>query len=182
MDRKINSFRAIMIVAFVTAVLTVTFVFLSKKDEIEIQRMNNLLSQYQNSILKNPIQGNIQDKKEEIKEWELKSGDPNDICSIPVFQGKSKVNAWYVYGKGYENKNEWLLKIADGYESKLPLLEKNRTRKDFHLKVKLQDISDELENKLKKASQENPVEVEISAYLAYCDGIPLASLQSAEKI
>jgi len=182
MNRTINSKLAIAIIIF-AAVAAGTFCLTITESEYSVvQEAQNSTARYGNNIAR---KASVSDKENSAlapAEWKLITGSPEDICSIPVYEGSARVMGWYVYDYGYSKKKEWLLRIADEDISKLPLFESNRSKKDFHLKVMLVDASLELEKRLKSASPENPVEIQISRYLAYCEGVSVASIKTAENI
>lgn len=182
MNKNINSKLAIAIIAFIATAVTAWFVGVEKNEERKIQTDQAAINIYQKNTAKIVTADDNQNQSASNDEWKIVSGSPDDICTIPVYEGNTVVHGWYVYDLNYEKKKEWLLRIADEDVSKLPLFENNKNSKDFHLRVRINNLSPELEKKLKKASEKDPVEVQISRYLAYCEGVPIASIESAENI
>lgn len=182
MNRNINSKLAIAIIAFIATAVTAWFVSIARNEERKIEINQAAINTYHKNTTKIVTVDDNQSKPANTGEWKIVSGSPDDICTIPVYEGNTVVHGWYVYDLNYAKKKEWLLRIADEDVSKLPLFADNKNSKDFHLRVRLNNLSPDLEKQLKKASEKDPVEVQISRYLAYCEGVPIASIESAENI
>ena len=182
MNKNINSKLAIATIAFIATAATSLLLILEKKEENAIQKIQTSAEVYHKNISRVATLNDDDSKTAGAAEWKIVSGNPDDLCTIPVYEGSAVIHAWYVYDLNYEKKKEWLLRIADDDRSKLPLFESNQNRKEFHLRVRLDNLSPEMDKKLKNASAENPVEIQISRYLAFCEGVPIASIKSAENI
>lgn len=182
MNRSIKLRSAAIILIIIASATALALVLGANREGERIQRSQDSVAAYQKNISRIATVSKEQNPPQKADGWKIVSGNPDDICTIPVYEGKVEIRGWYVYDLNYEKKKEWLLRIADEDVSKLPLFEQNRSRKDFHLRVKLENISTEMEGTLKKASAENPVKIEVSRYLAYCEGVPIASIKSAENI
>jgi len=181
MNRKINSKLAIAIIVFIATATASWLVGINKKEEKKIQESQTSAEIFHKNISR-VVRVSNSEKLPGAEDWKLVSGNSDDICTIPVYEGSAKIHGWYVYDLNYKKKKEWLLRIADEDKGKLPLFEGNQDREGFHLIVRLDDISPEMEKKLKSASKENPVEIQVSRYLAFCDGVPVASIEKAKNI
>lgn len=108
-----------------------------------------------------------------IKKWQLISGDPSfDICTSPTYAGEAQVRGWYEYAPTVPGNN-LPLHIADGDEKFLPLYNKN-----LNSTVILRDATPELEKKLKNASKNNPVIIDLKSYGLYCEDEPYVSSEN----
>lgn len=124
---------------------------------------------------------NNTDNIEEM-EWKLVSGDPSDTCSSPTYSGEAKLNGWYVFDYSYVEK-EWLLQVAEEDAKKIPV-EEVYGEKSYGEWIKkpqflLGGVTPELENELKNASPENPIEVTVKGFKAYCEGAPQLSISGS---
>lgn len=182
MNRNIKLKSAVIVLAIIASATALSLVLVANREGKRIQESQDSVAAYQKNISRIATVSEEKSSPDNLDGWRLVSGSADDICTIPVYEGNVEIRGWYVYDLNYEKKKEWLLRIADEDISKLPLFEQNRGRKDFHLRVKLENISDEMEGALKKASAENPFKIEVSRYLAYCEGVPIASIKSAENI
>lgn len=171
-----------IVLVIIASAAALSLVLVANREGKRIQESQDSIVAYQKNISRIATVSEEKNSTQKFDGWKIVSGNPDDICTIPVYEGNVEIRGWYVYDLNYEKKKEWLLRIAEEDISKLPLFEQNRSRKDFHLRVKLENISDEMEGVLKKASAENPVKIEVSRYLAYCEGVPIASIKSAENI
>lgn len=109
-------------------------------------------------------------------EWKLVSGNPEDTCSGPQYEGSATIRGWYSYEENYVEK-EWLFRVVDEDVKKLPLQNITAKYSWFNTKLSVVDASSELEDKLKRATKENPVSITIKGYSAYCEGNPSVSLK-----
>jgi type II secretory pathway pseudopilin PulG len=182
MNRKINLRSAVLVIIIIASTAALFLVLASNQLREKIQKSQESIADYQKKISRVATVNEEKNLTAASGGWKIVSGNADDICSIPVYEGTVRIRGWYVYDLNYEKKKEWLLRIADEDTNKLPLFEQNRNREDFHLRVKLEKISPETEDLLKKASAENPVEITITRYLAYCEGVSIASIKSAENI
>jgi hypothetical protein len=107
--------------------------------------------------------------EKEKEEWKLVSGDLKNTCTNPTYEGKTTIKGWYVYETGYIEK-QWLLRIADEDMDKLPSIFTSKT-------VSLMDATPEQEEALKKATEDNPVEITIRNISQYCEGGPTVSIK-----
>lgn len=110
-----------------------------------------------------------------IKEWELVSGDPNDTCTGPTYNGEVQIHGWYEWKQNYVEE-EWMLHLTDEDAHKMPsdLLASEYFGDGFIASpyVKLQDASAELEEELKAASADDPMALTIKGFRTYCEGYP----------
>lgn len=97
------------------------------------------------------------------KEWKLVHGNRSDSCSRPRYSGDVSVNGWYEWGTNYASK-EWLLRVDDKDLGKL--------FNGYTGLYSLQNISENLKNKLEKADRNKPVSVRIKEIGYYCEGLP----------
>lgn len=92
-------------------------------------------------------------------------------CAKHAYDGEVKVKVWN-YGS---EKDESFINIAEEDLAKLPANCKNQ-------KAKIVDVSSDLDEKIKKSSKENPVEVTIKGVLNDCGDFISLSLESGEKV
>ncbi|MEK7523407.1 MAG: hypothetical protein AAB588_00060 [Patescibacteria group bacterium] len=112
------------------------------------------------------------------QKWKLVSGDVEDTCSKPTFAGEATVRGWYVWEAAYvEGTETWMLKVIAEDVKELPLQNLVSTYPEFNKTLRVVDVPADLEAKLKKASEKNPVAVTLKGYSAYCEGAPIASLK-----
>lgn len=115
--------------------------------------------------------------------WKLVSGDLNDTCSRPTFQGEAEVRGWYVWETSYVSK-EWLFRIVPEDLDKLPLSWTTENGGSVFAErpfFKLADADPALVKKLKNASQKNPVKITIRWFYIYCEGAPIISQQPLKR-
>lgn len=109
-------------------------------------------------------------------EWRLVSGDPKDTCSTPTFTGEKTIRGYYSFEENYVEK-EWLFVLVEEDIKKLPLQDVSEEFDWFNRRVVLSGASSDLETQLRNASKDNPVEITIDEYSAYCEGQPSVSLK-----
>jgi len=117
-------------------------------------------------------------------EWKLVSGDPSDTCSAPTYEGETTVRGWYVYDYSYVDKT-WLLQVLEADVDKIPIKEVYGEESYAQWVEKPQflfDATTEQVEDLKKASQDNPIEVSVKAFRAYCEGAPQLSQSGFDDI
>lgn len=124
-----------------------------------------------------------------IKEWKLVEGEAQDTCTIPTFTGEAIVYGWYEYSDDFIEKT-WQFHVsdqdiyniptnqlynADG-SSLLPFYKKNPW---FHVfqrytthttNLNIVKISQDLETKLKNASEQKPYPIKVTQFSQYCEG------------
>ncbi|MFA6048211.1 MAG: hypothetical protein WCV59_04725 [Parcubacteria group bacterium] len=116
----------------------------------------------------------------EINYWELVSGNPTDTCSGPTYQGEATVHGWYEWDYVYVEKN-WTLVITKEDAKKLPIKEILGGTVYYDEIMKdptfvLADAPVKLQEQLKQASPENPIELKLHGFKMYCEGAPTVSL------
>lgn len=113
--------------------------------------------------------------------WKLISGNKDDSCTNPVYEGNVSVKGWYEMA-GYLGK-EWMLAIADADVNKLPAYFYNEDKtKNVNRFVKLNDATLELEQRLKNASKEKPEIIILRGYNIYCEGSPNVSVGLGSQV
>jgi len=140
-----------------------------------IQKRNELqgrLEELQNQI--NLQQTEIMAKETEIKKdnktsWNLVSGNPEDFCFTPTWNGQAEVKGWYTLEKIYGGGKDWRLNVIKEDYWKMPISMKDAV-------YKLLNAPPELEEKLKNATQSQPVTLIIRGYYMYCEGDPRVNL------
>jgi hypothetical protein len=113
--------------------------------------------------------------------WKLAKGDPADTCTSPTFTGLAKVKGWYVWDYNYIEK-AWLIKINQTDLSNLPInkfpLELQANYRKDPLFV-LNEPSKELEDQLKQAGEDNPVDITVTGFNQYCEGRANLTIQES---
>ena len=112
--------------------------------------------------------------------WKLISGNSDDTCTGPVYEGSATVKGWYILDTGYAGK-EWMLEISDNDINKLPAPKAISNYSNFNQKLKLVDASPELQKELKSATKDNPKEITLRGYYLYCEGSPVVSVAPATE-
>jgi hypothetical protein len=108
--------------------------------------------------------------------WKLISGNALDNCSKPTYSGESTIHGWYEWDYVYVEK-DWVLKIAAVDQQKLPVYYYDENGKAQYAEgARLVDVTPELIKKLKAASKNNPVELTVKGFSAYCEGAPSVSI------
>lgn len=101
-----------------------------------------------------------------------------DECSIKAFAGQAQIHVWPVAEEAKD-----IVSIKDADISQLPPFVGKTDIKEKNLKVKIIDLTPELEATLASATQDNPAAIKIQGYLSRCqDKIALASLEYKDKI
>lgn len=98
-------------------------------------------------------------------------------CTAHAYKGNAKVSGWLV-----EENHEKFLRIAEKDLVELPQYDGTEEFKNNNSKVKVIDITAQIENKLKKSSEKNLVSIPLKGYLTRCQGVPLASINYQEGI
>ncbi len=109
--------------------------------------------------------------------WKLVSGNPLDNCSSPVYEGEVKLKGYYVFDYFYVEK-EWLFRPIEEDLKKIWL--NPAEQRDFLKNFKIIDISEEEEERLKKATKKNPAEITIRGLNLYCEGGGVVSINKPE--
>ena len=112
--------------------------------------------------------------------WELTAGNPADTCSGPTYAGEATVHGWFDWNYVYVEKS-WVLNISKEDAEKLPIKEilGGTVYYDEFMKspaLVLSDAPQKLQEELKQASPENPIELKIRGFRMYCEGAPTVSL------
>jgi hypothetical protein len=111
--------------------------------------------------------------------WKLISGVPEDTCMTPTYEGEAIIRGWYEWDYSYVEK-EWVLKILPQDAPKLPAEDAYGAESYGHFSkdpvLRLIDADPQLARKLKAASKDNPVELTVKGFSAYCEGAPSVSL------
>lgn len=118
----------------------------------------------------------ISQSTDTTENWKLLSGNKDDTCTSPTYEGSVNVKGWYEMAEDYTGKG-WMLAIADADVNKLPMYfyGEDKTRNANHF-VKIKDATPELEQRLKNASKEKPEIIILKGYTVYCEGAPRVSV------
>lgn len=91
------------------------------------------------------------------------------LCKARAFKGMAKIKVWQTV-----KNDRVVLAVSSDDTEKLPL----KSASDFQLI----DPTPEVEKKLSKSSQDEPVELKISGFASLCNGMYLASLEYKDGI
>lgn len=104
------------------------------------------------------------------------AGDPTNSCFSPTWNGQAIINGWYTLETVYGVGKEMRLKISKDDYWKLPMAA------SFDVSVfKLINASPQIEEKLKSASEDDPLKFVIRGYAVYCEGAPMVSLTELNR-
>lgn len=189
MNKKIASEIALGIIVLIALALGGIF-WMQNKESLE-QVATSSTPQQQDKIRENaqqPTQSQINNTnipegkvgeeyyKKEINDgyatgWKLVfvNGGVDNVdeeCAAHVYEGTTKVGGWYTYEEMYSDKY-WFLNIAYYYDK--------NGKKIFNdtnniPKVRIVDAPNDLREKLKKASKNNPAELTIQGLYSHCEG------------
>lgn len=98
-------------------------------------------------------------------------------CAVHAYKGNVEIKGWLV-----EENQEKFIRVAEKDLINLPMYNGTAEFKNNNLKIKVIDITPQLESKLKKSSKENAVTVPLKGYLTRCQDVPLASINYREGI
>lgn len=104
-----------------------------------------------------------------VGDWRLISGDPFDACNRPVFEGLLPVEGWYAYEQDYIGKS-WVFHISYAKEDKRFPYGLPGSGRGFSFVV--ENMTPEVEKKLKSSSSSHPVKFIIEKISYYCEGVP----------
>lgn len=164
-DKKINSFYAIIFI-FVLSVVVGGLVFLSSKKEAQ---------------LASKIVQETKIVKEVPKNDNVKATSGDDVqksCSTHKFDGEAKVHGWYVEGQDAAASGV-LVGISLDDLVNLPIANPESFKKQGDFVIKVVDAKKELVASLKSASKEKPFEFTIKGYVLTCDETHLSSIEPA---
>ena len=107
--------------------------------------------------------------------WRLVSGNVQDTCSHPRFEGEVVVRGWYEVGPAYGDGVEEALHVYPQDVSLLPgdQLGINYTNKAY---VRLENASPALVETLRAANSNQPASVTLVEFGQYCEGTPMAKV------
>ena len=112
MHRQINSKLGIAIILFFAVAAGAFCLAITESEEAMFLADQNSAMLYNNNISRKVSVSAKKNSEADPVEWKLVTGSPEDICSIPVYEGSVQVKGWYIYDYGYSNKKEWLLRIS----------------------------------------------------------------------
>jgi hypothetical protein len=101
----------------------------------------------------------------------------NNSCKTHFYKGEAEISGWYV-----NTDDEWFLVVSDVDIEKLPKYDGTEEYKLKNKKIKLVDVTSQIEKKLKLTSEKKPATITITGYMTRCEGVPLASLEYKENI
>jgi hypothetical protein len=116
---------------------------------------------------------NILSKKNSVKT----AGIQDSQCQEKAYSGEIKVSAWYE-----KNEEGYYLRISDNDLQKLPGFDNSEKFKTINSTLILVDATEKIEEKLKEATKKEPTEITLKGYGKTCDGNPLVSIKTGEKI
>lgn len=99
-------------------------------------------------------------------------------CSVKAFTGQAQIHVWPA-----TEEVKGIVAIKDEDINQLPPFVGKTDIKEKNLKVKIIDLTPEIETMLSSATQDNPAAIKIQGYLSRCqDKIALASIEYKDKI
>ena len=107
-------------------------------------------------------------------------GGPDDInedCAAHLYDGELKVGGWYSIEERYDHEY-WMFNMEYYYDENGE--RNNFNWDDIEKQVLLKDANDELEEKLKKASKEKPMEIIIKGIYGHCEGLSVSIAPASE--
>ncbi len=105
--------------------------------------------------------------KTENAEWNLSHGiPPYADPGLLVYEGTAKLTGWIVYRPFYVGEDQPHFHVADESIKDLPYL--NRKFLDFNLFK----VSEEIQEKLKNSSEQNPITIEVNEISFKSEGTP----------
>lgn len=122
----------------------------------------------------------VADANKTIDGWTLVSGDPNDACTRPTYNGETELQGWYVYDYNYVEK-DWLFQVTPDDVDNIPIATilgdtfDNWAEKPHY---NLDNVTPELEAELKAATEKNPKTITVKGFSVYCEGAPVLNLNS----
>lgn len=108
---------------------------------------------------------------------EADSANKENLCKTHSYRGEVEISGWYS-----DSEDGWLLVVSDDDIEKLPRFDGTEEYKEKNKKIKLVDATSQIEKKIKTTSEEKPVKVKITGFVARCDDVPLASLEYKDGI
>lgn len=112
---------------------------------------------------------NSSKKQEVLKPTPKKQEQKQNTCQARAYEGAAEVRVWQK-----EETEKMILQVSSEDAIKIP--PKNDAS------FQLIDPTPELEQKITKSSEKNPVKIKISGFATLCDGTYLASLEYKEGI
>lgn len=101
-----------------------------------------------------------------------------DDCNMKAFAGEAQIHVWPA-----DTKIKDIVAIKDEDINQLPPAIRDKQSKEKNLKVKIIDLTPELEATLASATKDAPAAVKIQGYLSRCqDKVALASIEYKDKI
>jgi hypothetical protein len=94
-----------------------------------------------------------------------------NICEIKAYTGEAKIRVW--------KDKSGILHVA---EADLALLPHNGNTKNINPKMKIVDMTPDLDSKLSKTTQDKMSEIIIKGYAETCNGVALACLDYQDGI
>lgn len=113
--------------------------------------------------------------KVNTKDWKLISGDANDTCTTPTFEGLASVRGFYMQDYTYpgppEGKLFWAFAILPEDADKMPI-DGIVNQQSGYIEVGIQNATKTLEAQWKKATKDHPATIDLNYFSTYCEGIP----------
>ncbi|MDP3957344.1 MAG: hypothetical protein Q8Q10_02475 [bacterium] len=109
--------------------------------------------------------------------WKLVSGDTNQACPKLFYSGRAEARGWYEYAESSLGK-EWLFHYVPGSRSKFFPIDvdvnvgKGLTSGMDEQYVKIENVSSDLAEKLKRATPSAPASITIVKFVVSCEGYP----------
>lgn len=147
--------------------------------EIEVMRLITLPANIDIKFIKNENKEEVVIKNNETR-WELVSGDPNQDCGKPVWNGLATLKGWYDFdeetaAKAAINKEPFpsgYFKVSPEDSWKLPV---DLQEYSFYLKA-----PDSIKKLVENSTEENPVSLTVKGFSYYCEGSPTLSTEPIE--
>ncbi len=114
-----------------------------------------------------------------VGNWKRTSDIDWGECLLTTYEGRQEIQGWYIWDTGYVDK-QWMFRVAYADLDKLPVnIRRHFPSGDLVIeepRIQLSNISEELQEKLKKASKEHPQRVVLTKFSTYCEGPPSAEV------
>lgn len=165
MKKNLPSQLAIGIIILITILIGGIFMMLGEKKNIE--EIYNVENGHKKGYVTKQIK---------VSRDENRKGNEAENCKKRFFDGEAKIRVWIV---NEEADGDLKIKVQSQDIELLPSTRIDVESADFV--AMLVDPSPELKDKLKEASEENPMPLDVRGYAVTCDNLPLLSTEQASK-
>ena len=111
-----------------------------------------------------------------IDDWKLIYDGGSDDCAVHIYEGKRVIGGWYSYEQIYSEK-EWIFRVLYYYDKNGIKKNFDNTMPDYY---RLKDVTSDLEARLKRSTDKDPIEITIQGQYFQCEGAA-ASIEPASK-